>query len=145
MTEKRQVPIEKGLFTWPSDKPQLIGGRCKGCGVYFFPKFYIVHKPGCKDRQVEEVLLSRRGKLDTYTIQYYPPPPPFITPVPFVPYAVGWVALPEGICVAGIITGWKFEDIKTHTDMELVVEKFWDDPEENEVVSWKWRPVKGAK
>ena len=101
MAEKRQYPAEEGLFTQSSDKPQLIGGRCKSCGTYFFPKYYVMHKPGCKERQVEEVLLSRRGKLDSYTIQYYSPPPPFISPDPFVPYAIGWVALPEGIAVPG--------------------------------------------
>jgi len=141
MAEKKQYPAEAGLFTWPSDKPQLIGGRCKSCGTYFFPKYYVVHKPGCKERQMEEVLLSRRGKLDTYTVQYYPPPQPFISPDPFAPYAIGWVALPEGIAAAGIITGCKLEDIKPQMDLELVVEKAWEDNEGNEVLTWKWQPV----
>ncbi len=141
MPEKKQYPAEEGLFTWPSGKPQLIGGHCKSCGTYFFPKYYVIHKPGCKERQVEEILLSRKGELDTYTVQHYPPPPPFVSPDPFVPYAIGWVALPEGIAVAGIITGCKLEDIKAHMDVELVAEKAWNDNDGNEVLIWKWRPV----
>ena len=138
---KRQYPIEEGLFTWPAAEPQLIGGRCKSCATYFFPRFYAIHKPGCKERQVEDVLFSRRGKLDSYTIQYYPPPPPFINPEPFVPYAIGMVSLPEGIAILGMITGCKLEDIKLHMDVELIVEKAWDDNEGNEALTWKWRPV----
>ncbi len=93
MTEKKQYPAEEGLFTWPADEPCLIGGRCKSCGTYFFPKYYVIHKPGCKERQVEGVLLSRRGKLDSYTIQCYPPPPPFypnLHPSRKLPHQLHW-------------------------------------------------------
>ena len=138
---ENQYPIQEGLFTWPSNQPQLIGGRCESCNTYFFPKFSIIHKPGCKERQVKDVLLSRRGKLDTYTIQYYPPPPPFKVPDPYVPYAIGWVALPEGVAVAGIITGCKLEDVKMHMDLELVVEPAWEDEEGAQALTWKWRAV----
>ncbi len=141
MTEKKQYPAEEGLFTWPADEPRLIGGRCKSCGTYFFPKYYVIHKPGCKERQVEEVFFSRRGKLDSYTIQYYPPPLPFVSPDPFVPYAIGRVVLPEGIAILGILTGCKLEDLKMHIDVELLVEKAWEDKEGNEALTWKWRPV----
>ena len=141
MVEKRQYPIEEGLFTWPSDEPCLIGGRCKSCGTYFFPKFCTLHKPGCQQREVEEVLLSRRGKLESYTVQYYPPPPPFVSPEPFEPYAIGLVALPEGIEIPGMLTGVKIEDIKLHMDVELVVEKAWEDKEGNEALTWKWRLI----
>ena len=141
MAEKNQIPGAEGIFTWPSDEPHLIGGRCKSCGTYYFPKYYVVHKPGCKEREIEEIPLSRKGKLDTYTVQYYPPPPPFITTVPFVPYAIGWVALPEGIAVAGIITDCKIEDIKQHMNLELVIEKAWEEEDGTEVLTWKWRPA----
>jgi uncharacterized OB-fold protein len=140
-SEKKRYPLGEGLFTWPSDEPQLIGGRCKSCGTYFFPKFNVKHDPICKNRQAEEVLLGRRGKLESYTVQRFPPPPPFVSPDPFVPYAIGWVALPENIGIVGIITGCRLEDIKMHMDVELVIEKAWEDKEGNEPLTWKWRPV----
>jgi len=140
-TQKRQIPLIEGLFTWPSDEPHLIGGRCKSCSTYFFPKWLVKHKPNCRERHIEEVLLSRRGKLNSYTIQHYPPPPPFKSPDPFIPYAIGWVSLPEGIAIAGIITGAKLEDLKTHMDVELVVEKAWVDEHGNDALTWKWQPV----
>jgi len=137
----KQIPIMEGFFTWPSDKPQLIGGRCKSCGTYFFPKSSVIHKPDCKDRQVEEVLLSRKGRLDSFTVQRFAPPPPFKSPTPFIPYAIGWVALPEGVAIAGILTGRKIEDFEMNMDVELVVEKAWVEEDGNEAMTWKWRAV----
>ena len=32
-----QVPVAEGVFTWPSDEPQLIGSRCAACGIVTFP------------------------------------------------------------------------------------------------------------
>jgi len=138
---KKQIPAVEGLFTLEQEGPSLIGGRCNSCGSYFFPKFYHVHKPDCKDREVWEVLLSRRGRLVSYTVQHYSPPPPFVCPDPFVPYGIGMVALPEGINIFGIVTGIAVEDIKTGMDVELVVEKLYEDKDGNEVVGWKFRPV----
>ena len=43
-TEKKQYAEAEGLFTWPADEPHLIGGLCKGCDTYFFPKFSEFHK-----------------------------------------------------------------------------------------------------
>lgn len=138
---KQQIPVIEGLFTWPSSNPQLMGGKCKSCGTYFFPRFYVVHKPGCKQGELEDVLLSRTGKLRSYTIQYYPPPPPFQAPDPFVPYGIGLVELPEGVNVLGMLTGCPVEDLKTHIDVELVVEKLYEDEAGNERLTWKFRPI----
>ena len=139
--EVKRIPIMDGLFTWPSDQPRLIAGRCRSCGTYFFPKFLVTHHPDCQQREVDEVLLSTKGTLDTFTIQRFPPPPPFISPDPFVPYAIGWVALPEGIAIAGILTGCDLDAIKLHMELELVIEKAWIDKDGNEALTWKWRPV----
>mgnify|MGYP001489613055 CR=1 FL=1 len=77
MAEKKQYPAEEGLFTWPSETPRLIGGRCKACDTYYFPNSSVRHRPDCKDRSAtEDVLFGRKGKLDSYTVQYYPSPPP---------------------------------------------------------------------
>jgi uncharacterized OB-fold protein len=142
MTEKKRYPAEEGLFTWPSDEPHLIGGRCKACGTYYFPKAYVRHKPDCQDRSAtEEVLLSRKGRVDSYTIQYYPAPPPFPNPDPSVPCAIGWVALPEGIAIPGRLTGCSPEEVKVDMDVELVVDTAAQDKEGNDVLTWKWRKI----
>ena len=141
MTDKKKASAVEGLFTWQSEKPQLIGGRCKSCGTYFFPKFYVVHSPECLEAQIEEVLLSTKGKLESYTIMNYPSPPPFVNSKPFVPYAVGMVSLPEGISVLGMLTGCPVEKLETEMDVELVIDVLCQDDQGNDELTWKWQVI----
>ncbi|MFN5605880.1 MAG: Zn-ribbon domain-containing OB-fold protein, partial [Actinomycetes bacterium] len=69
-----QVPVTEGVFTWPSESPQLIGSRCVTCGNHMFP----VQQgcPKCTGAETEEVLLGRRGTLWTWTVQGFPPKAP---------------------------------------------------------------------
>jgi len=62
-----RAPIAKGLFTWPSDEPRLIGSRCTACGVVTFPTQDSC--PRCAStamaehlRQLHEVVLQLRGQ-----------------------------------------------------------------------------------
>ncbi|MBI4286068.1 MAG: OB-fold domain-containing protein [Chloroflexi bacterium] len=138
----KKVPVVEGLFTWPAEKPQLIGTRCRTCGSVFFPKKVACNNPACHEKKVEDVLLGTRGKLYSFTIQYYPPPPPFRYSEPFTPYGIGLVELPEGVRIAGILTTGDLNEIKIGMDVELVVDKLYEDEEGNEVVTYKFRPVK---
>ncbi|MFC1914304.1 Zn-ribbon domain-containing OB-fold protein [Chloroflexota bacterium] len=140
MEDKKQIPIVDGLFTWPAEKPQLIGGRCKLCGRYFFPKTSPVHKPGCPG-DVETVKLSRNGKLVSYTWQYYQPPPPFRAPEPFVPFGLGLVELPEGIRVFGIMTAKDQSELKMGIDVEMIIDELYKDEQGTGHLTWKFRPA----
>lgn len=137
MSAKKQIPLVDGLFTWPSDQPSLIGSRCKTCGEYYFPKVNCKN-PDCPKKDVEEVLLSRRGKLWSYTIEPYQPPLPYKGPLPVL---FGLVEIPENLKVMGWLTGCKYEDLKFGMKMELVIEKAWEDEEGNDLVFWKFKPV----
>jgi uncharacterized OB-fold protein len=66
--EKKQIPIEEGLFTQPDGaRPQLIGNRCRLCGLVAFPKTPVC--PKCMEKgTMEEALLEGKGKLDSYCI-----------------------------------------------------------------------------
>ncbi len=56
---------------------------------------------------------------------------------------MGQVEFPEKVRVAGIITGCDPEkDLEIGIDMELVFDKLYDDDEGNEIIGWKFRPVK---
>lgn len=138
--EKKQIPVEAGLFTWPSSEPKLIASRCKSCGTYSFPKSYTCPNPDCDAKDVEEVLLSGKGKLASYTIQRYVPPQ--FRMEPFKPFAIGLVELPEGINVLGMLT--TTENLKTGMDLEMVVEGLYTEGE-NEVMTWMFRPVLEAE
>ena len=89
------VPVAEGIFTWPSDDPQLIGSRCTACGIVTFPAQDSC--PRCASTEMEERLLPRTGRLWAWTTQDFPPPsPPYSGPTgdAFVPFAIGYVELP---------------------------------------------------
>jgi len=139
---KKQIPAVEDAFTWPSMEPRFIASRCKQCGTVSFPKSSVCRNPKCKKKaDVEETLLTRRGKLLSYTLICYPPPPPFVAPQPFVPFPIGEVAFPEGIAIMGQLVGKKYEDLKIGMDVEMVVDKLFEDEQGNEVVGWKFRPI----
>ena len=140
MTDSEKIPVIEGLFTLDPEEPKLIGSRCTSCGTYYFPKTISCSNPDCNEKKVEEALLSRRGKLWSFTIQHYLPPPPFKAQEPFVPFGIGVVELPEGIRVAGTLTESDPEKLKIGMELELLLEKAYEE-DEKEVVTWKFRPV----
>jgi uncharacterized OB-fold protein len=144
MEVKKQIPCLEGWFTMPPEEPQLIGNRCQSCGHYFFPKAKTCRNPLCeKTKPLEDVKLSPRGTLFAFTINHYPPPPPYHAPDPFTPFAVVSIALPEGIKVGGQVPRDVPNDtLKVGMEMEMVREVLYEDDQGNEVISWMFRPVK---
>ncbi len=140
--EKKQIPVVEGVFTWPSAEPRFIASRCKKCGTVSFPKSPVCRNPQCADKaEVEETLLNRRGKLLSYTLICYPPPPPFVAPQPFVPFPIGEAQFPEGVAIIGQMTGCKYENLKIGMEVEMMVDKLFEDEQGREVVGWKFRPL----
>lgn len=140
-SESKRIPIAPGLFTLPSsegEEAHLIGSRCNACAEVFFPKRVICAK--CFSGDIEEVPLSRRGKVYTFTVVRQAPPQ-YEGPIPYV---LGHVELPEGVLVPAAITGIDPESVKTGLDVELVIEKLKDDPDGNEVMTYKFKPEKRA-
>ncbi len=144
MEIKRKIPAVEGFFTWPSAQPALIASRCRSCGSYSFPAYSTCINPGCTEKQVEQITLSRKGKLWTYTVHYYQPPQPFQAPEPFKPFGIGAVELPEGIKVLGMLTTIDPQFLKIGAEMELVIEKMNNDAEGVEYLTWKFAPVEGG-
>ncbi|TAK31859.1 MAG: benzoylsuccinyl-CoA thiolase [Chloroflexota bacterium] len=140
----KQIPAASGWTTWPpSDKPQLVGSRCKSCGDYFFPKVGVCSNPACMGEDLDEVPLSRTGKLYTYAVNYYKPPAPYVPPDPFVPYATAIIELDrEKMKVQGmVVSNCDFTQLKIGMDMETVLEPLYRDAEGNDVMVWKFRPA----
>lgn len=139
-----QVPAIEGWFTWPpSGEPALLGSRCRSCGDYFFPRVTVCRNPRCMSAEVNTVPLSRRGKLWTYTINYYQPPPPYVAPKPFVPYATAVLELEnEKMKVQGMVSSSvNLDALKIGMEMEVVLEELCRDGEGRQVMVWKFMPV----
>ena len=137
------VPVAKGVFTWPSDDPRLIGSRCAGCGMVTFPTQDSC--PRCASPEMAEHLLPRRGRLWAWTTQEFPPPsPPYAGPTgpAFVPYGVGYVELADAVEVEARLT--QTTGLRTGMDMELVLVPFRIDADGNEVVTFAFAPVAEA-
>ena len=141
MTIANRYPDVEGLFTWPSEEPQLIGAKCQDCDTVFFPSFAAYHRPGCSGGPVGEHLLARRGTLISYTVQHYPPPPPYPAAEPFEPFVLGTVALPDGLQVPGQILGVAPDNVRVGLEVEVVVDPLYMDEQGNEVITWKFQVV----
>jgi uncharacterized OB-fold protein len=139
---KQRIPAVEGWFR-DGDTPALLGTRCTACGSVFFPResFYC-RNPACAGTEFEEVELSRRGRLWSFTNNCYPPPAPYVAPDPFEPYAVAAVELEaEKMVVLGqVVHGVGPEDLEAGMEMELVVDTLFEDAD-HEYTVWKWRPA----
>ncbi len=99
-------------------------------------------KPVCDRDAYEEVELSRRGRVWSYTDAQYQPPPPYI-PVsdPFEPFALAAVELPEGLVILGqVAAGYGVRDLRVGQEAELVVETLYTH-DDGERTIWRWKPV----
>ncbi len=139
---KIRVPAIEGWFTL-EEPPQLLGLRDSESGTYFFPKDVAVSRaPGYDHVDLEEVTLSRTGKLWSYTTNHYQPPEPYMSSDPFEPYTVAAVELTEErmVVMGQLAAGIDPETLEVGMDMELVLGTLYED-DENEYVVWKWQPV----
>ena len=130
-----QLPVQEGLFTWPAERPKLLGSRCRDCGELAFPS-----QPDCRNccsRDTEVVELGDRGVLWTWTIQSFMPKSPYLsdeTPETFRPYGVGYVEMPGGIRVETRLKENTPEALRIGMPMRLVIEPFRTDEDGNQIM-----------
>lgn len=107
-------PIAENLWT---DEPRLIGGR-KANGEIIFPWSANLAEP------MEQIPLSPRGTLWSWTSQEFQPKPPYQGSEPFKPYLVGYIELPGEVIVESHIVGATIDQLQLHMPMELVIIDF---------------------
>lgn len=137
----QQIAVQEGLFTWPSDNPQLIGRLEKKTGRIYFPAIHNY----VSEEDSEEVLLATRGTLWTWTIQgFLPKNPPYAGKEgteDFEPYGVGYVELPGEVIVETRLTTANPDELEIGMEMELVIEKFITDEDGNDVMMFAFKPA----
>ncbi len=130
------------MFTWPDDQPQLIGGRCAGCGSVTFPQ-----PPSCArcgSVEVERHLLPCEGTLWTFTTQGFLPKEPYAsgeTMETFRPYGVGIIQLGDEVRVESRLTEADPAKLDFGMAMELVVVPFRTDADGTEVMTYAFAPA----
>ena len=140
---KTKRPAMEGWLTLDPAAPRLLGTRCRACAAVFFPKeTAYCRNPGCGGGEFDEVPLSRRGTLWSYTDNRYAPPAPYVAADPFVPYAVAAVELAdEKLVVLGqVAPGVRVEDLEVGMEMELTLGTLYSDAE-HEYLIWHWKPA----
>lgn len=141
---KPRVPVIEGMFREEADGTgRLLGGRCPTCGGSFFPKqLSFCRNPACDGTELDDVELSTRGTLWSFTDNRYAPPPPYPACEPFEPYGVAAVELPEErmVVLGQLATGTDVASLTLGREMELVVEPLYETEDAVRTV-WKWRAI----
>jgi uncharacterized OB-fold protein len=140
---KTTTPAVEGWFTIDSSRPALLGTRCTACGTYFFPReTRFCRNPACDGTDLEEVPLSRRGKVWSFTDNRYQPPAPYMSADPFEPYVIAAVELAEEkmVVLGQVAAGTSVDQLRVGQEVELVLDTLYEDDDHNSVV-WKWQPV----
>jgi uncharacterized OB-fold protein len=84
-------------------------------------------------------MLSQRGKIYSVTVVMQQPRPYYKGPVP---YALGFVELPEGVRVETLFTDCDPEILEVGMEVELVIEDLYEEDGGNELIAYKFRPVR---
>ncbi len=127
--------IDDRWFTEGAGGVSLAGVRCGRCDKVFFPKKEVC--PLCYDGELTDVPLSMRGVLHTFTrsemgVAGLKPP-----------YVFGFIDLPEGIKLFGLITECDPWDkvLRIGMPMDVVVAPIRRDSSGREIVAYQFRPA----
>jgi uncharacterized OB-fold protein len=141
LSDKEIKPLTEGLFITPKsldEKIYLIGSRCNRCGEIYFPKKTSDFCVQCQQSGLDEIKLSRKGHISAFTIAFQAPAGGFYNGP--VPYAFGFVDLPEGVRIQTQFSR-DFEMLKIGKKVELAFEKLAKDNYGHDIVSYVFNLV----
>lgn len=133
----RRILVGEGLFRTPEETggaTVLNGSRCKKCGRHFFPQ--VERCSICENKDLDLVEMGRKGKIYSYTVCHFPPPGGKYKG--YFPYAVGVVALDEGIMISARLVSDGLGKFGINDNVELCLDS-WKDQEGNEIVCYAYR------
>ncbi len=125
------TPLQPGVLRWQEGRWELVGGRCRACGAWYFPAPRVCAQ--CHQEEIEPVPLSGRGTVYTYTVVYQS------TPEFPTPYTLVYVDFPEGVRVLGQLVRCSPEAVRIGMPVEAVFEE--EDRGGQKVVVWRFQPA----
>lgn len=142
---RTRTPVVAGWFAGDETDFRLLGTRCSACTSVFFPREDAhCRNPDCPGGDLEEVPLSRRGRVWSYTDSRYRPPSPYVTnpELPWERYALIAVELEsERLVVLGqAVPGITVADLTVGMEVEVVPAVLHEDAETT-WTTWQWRPT----
>lgn len=135
-----QIPCREGLWSVPlskDEKPHLIGSKCPKCGEIVFPGNPVC--VNCQNETMEDIQLSRKGKIWSFSTVMLRPPNWYEGPVPF---DLGYVELEDGVRVWSRLLGAEAGTFKIGQEVELDIDVLQVDKEGNEVLGFCFVPAK---
>ena len=87
------------------------------------------------------MLLSREGRIWSFTNSTYPPPPPFVVDEQYEPVTIAAVELQEEamVVIGQVAPGFGVQDLAIGMGVELELGTLYED-DEHEYLTWHWRP-----
>lgn len=142
---RTRTPVVAGWFDQDAADFRLLGTRCRDCGAVFFPREdTFCRNPACGGDGLDEVPLSRRGTVWSYTDGRYRPPPPYVSDpgAAWQPYTLLAVELAaERMVVLGqAAPGVTVADLAVGDEVELVPGVLNED-DGHTWTTWHWKPV----
>ena len=129
---KEKIPVQEGAFKSTQDGVVLLANKCKACGQLFFPK--VAYCLSCLHDETMEVVLSKTGKLYSYTVAYMPST--HFKP----PYALGYIDMPEGVRIFAPLIIDDTKPFQVGMEMQVVLETLWQE-DEKEIIGYKFVSV----
>jgi len=138
MKRSEGLLVEKRFFRRAADGLEVVGSQCPDCGAFYFPRKRVC--PACMtiDSLTDEPI-GPRGTIVSFSVSYDP------ARGIKTPYAFGYVKLPQGPMIYTLFTDCEpFEEkLAIGGTVEIVIEPMKTDYYGNEVIAFKFRPVKG--
>ena len=109
--------IPQDVYDDTLSPPRLVAGRVVDDGRIVFPL-----PDNASGEEIERIHLKREGKLWAYTVQRFPPGPPFVgvrDAAEFKPFAIGYVELENEIIVESHIVIDDFSRLSVGMPMVL--------------------------
>ena len=135
-TAALREPCVPGLFS-EEEGARLHGARCTCCNTPYFPRVATCRNPSCDESRIVPCTFGGEGKLWSYSVADFPPPPPHRYDQPFVPYAIGVVDLDSGLRVVGQMVD-PAEAMQVGARVRLVIEPIHHE-DGKAFTSWKFK------
>ena len=121
--QTESISLHDGLVVGTAEAPELVGSRCRNCGIVAFPRAGVVRRRARRATSRQR-RLARAGTLWTWTIQCFAPKsPPYAGGAEdFEPYGVGYVELAGEVRVEARLTESDPEQLRIGMPMELVLD-----------------------
>jgi uncharacterized OB-fold protein len=139
----RLVSYNPSILAVQSEKdglPHLIANKCRACNILIFPPQPFCYQ--CLENDLDSVELSNQGEIYSYTIVERES----LAPSDFqVPFAYGYIDLPEGVRVLAKIINWEPGSLKIGLAVRLTLERIRTDSGGKDVVVFRFAPDTGRK